>query len=117
MKKCPNPICKSRSHAPDAIYCHLCGWKLVEKGKNGKESSHSQNSGYGLREKSDTSTTGTSGYGDTDIDYAKLFKWILGIGAIVVVVALIVNFWEEIIHFIGAVIFIIIVISVIVSSN
>ena len=29
MKECPNPYCKARSHATDAIYCHLCGEKLT----------------------------------------------------------------------------------------
>lgn len=36
MKKCPNTACRAKSHAADAIYCHLCGEKLVAASSSSK---------------------------------------------------------------------------------
>ena len=121
MKKCPNTDikkCKAKSHATDALYCHLCGARLIDDNGNTNNNAQKPNSGlYGTSSQSSTSTASTNNYSDNDVDTSKLIKWLIAVLVIVGIIVLIVSFWQEIIHFIGAVIVIIIILAVIVSSN
>lgn len=95
MKRCPNTAiktCKVRTHADDALYCHLCGAKLVES----------------IEEKKQNTTN--------HVDHSKMIKWIIAIMVIIGVIALIITFWQQIVLFIGAV-FVIIIILAVLSSN
>lgn len=37
MMYCPNTKCKAKSHATDAMFCHLCGTKLIDDLENDKK--------------------------------------------------------------------------------
>ena len=123
MKRCPNTAiktCKARTHADDALYCHLCGAKLVESIEEKKQNTTNPNSGsysHGGYSSASTSPTSSHSGTDNDVDHSKMIKWIIAIMVIIGVIALIITFWQQIVHFIGAVFVIIIILAVLVSSN
>ena len=82
MKKCPNPNCKSRSHATDAVFCHLCGAKLIEN----------------LSKETQTTQEKTTNYsGGTDgISEGKILKTLLIIAAVGGLLFLCVHFWAQV---------------------